>query len=153
MSGLYRLLCSRAGAKAALRRGAQEPKQLLLDPIGNMSTSSSSTHKHADSRDVATAMARYSETSILKIRNLLSGKGSSKNMSGAFKRKLRAALGPYRGCYKEVSIVESGSGQKHITFYMADVQRLLSFVCARVSSLACFAEKTSSKDFGGLLSA
>ena len=145
MSGLYRLLCSRAGAKAALRRGAQEPKQLLLDPIGNMSTSSSSTHKHADSRDVATAMARYSETSILKIRNLLSGKGSSKNMSGAFKRKLRAALGPYRGCYKEVSIVESGSGQKHITFYMADVQRLLSLYVRECPALHALLKRQAAR--------
>ena len=145
VSGLYRLLCSRAGAKAALRRGAQEPKQLLLDPIGNMSTSSSSTHKHADSRDVATAMARYSETSILKIRNLLSGKGSSKNMSGAFKRKLRAALGPYRGCYKEVSIVESGSGQKHITFYMADVQRLLSLYVRECPALHALLKRQAAR--------
>eukprot|EP00435_Cladocopium_sp_Y103_P060733 s344_g22.t1 len=91
-----------------------------------MVTTASATPCHATSRDLATAMARYSETSIAKMKNLLCGNKRKAAVSGAFKRKLNMTLAPYRGCYKEVSIVERKTGQRHITFYMADVRRLLS---------------------------
>ena len=116
-----------------------------------MSQSSCATPWQARSRDVATAMARYSERSIGKIKHLLSGKASQKHMSGAFKRKLQTALAPYRGCYKEVSIVETGTGKKQVTFYMADVRRLLSLYVQECPSFHTLLKSLPTRSLGVIL--
>jgi hypothetical protein len=116
-----------------------------------MSQSSSSTQWRVQSRDVATAMAHYSESSISKIKDLLCGKSSKKHMSGAFKRKLQTALGPYRGCYKEISIVEKGTDKKHVTFYMADVQRLLSLYVQECPSFHTLLKGLPTRSLGAIL--
>ena len=83
---------------------------------------------------MAAAMAHFSEKSIAKIRNLLAGKSNQK-LSGAMKRKMNEALGPYRGCYKQVSIVDKETGQPHTSFYMADIKRLLALYVHECPSL------------------
>ena len=100
---------------------------------------------------MATAMAHYSESSISKIKDLLCGKSSKKHMSGAFKRKLQTALGPYRGCYKEISIVEKGTDKKHVTFYMADVQRLLSLYVQECPSFHTLLKGLPTRSLGAIL--
>ena len=105
------------------------------------------TGEHARGKDVAAAMARFSENSIAKIRGWLNGKACNQKKSGALKRKMSAALSPYRACYKEVAVCEKETGQKSIIFYMADVRRLLRLYASECPSFASLLRSPASRKF------
>ena len=95
------------------------------------------SHEHVREPNLVAAMARFSEHCIAKVSHCLRGKScKSDARSGALKRKLANALGPYRGCYREVVICDKASGQVDLIFYMADVRRLLSLYAAECPSFA-----------------
>ena len=99
---------------------------------------------------MAAAMAHFSEKSIAKIRNLLAGK-SNKKLSGALKRKMNETLGPYRGCYKEVSVVDKVTGETHTSFFMADVRRLLALYVHECPSLHALLKSLPTRNVEAIL--
>ena len=82
------------------------------------------------------AMARYSERSVYAIQKLLAGQEHPKQKSGAFKRKAAQVLGPFRSCYREVSIPNAVEGRKDIVFYMANMKQMLTLLVDRCASFA-----------------
>eukprot|EP00435_Cladocopium_sp_Y103_P012368 s1875_g3.t1 len=98
-------------------------------------------------RDMVAAMARFSENSIAQIKSCLSGNAGSQHRSGALKRKLSEALGPYRACYKEVAVCAKEATRKDIVFYMADVRRLLSLYACECPSFAALLQKQAARKF------
>lgn len=88
------------------------------------------------------AMARYSERSVYAIQKLLAGQEHPKQKSGAFKRKAAQVLGPFRSCYREVSMPNAVEGRKDIVFYMANVKQMLTLLVDRCASFAALLVRT-----------
>ena len=112
---------------------------------------SSTPSEHARGKDVAAAMARFSENSIAKIRAWLNGKACSQEKSGALKRKMNEVLSPYRACYKEVCLCDKETGEKNIIFYMADVRRLLNLYAGECPSFASLLRGSAARRFDAFL--
>ena len=79
------------------------------------------------------ALAHFSETSIFAVKKLLSGENQTQR-SGAFKRAAAEVLGPYRDCYKPIQVPNVEVGAPDVTFYMADMKKVICLLAQRCDS-------------------
>ena len=95
--------------------------------------SNGSRNDAMDRTGLRQALARYSETSIFAVRKLLSGENPSAR-SGSFKRAAAEVLGPYRQCYQPVNVPNVEADRPDVTFYMADLKKILCLLAQRCES-------------------
>ena len=89
-------------------------------------------------RDVlAAALARFSAASVFHVQQLQQGEAACQRQpSGAFKRAAKAALGPFHGCFKPLSVPSAEDAAVPVVFYAADMKELLRLVMQRCPSVA-----------------
>ena len=98
-----------------------------------MSQSQSGRNLHG--QPLQNAMARYSVQSIAALTNMLRGRERTRQPSGAMKRAAQQALGPFRQCFKCVSLPSKDNNKESIQFMVADLRRLLDHVTRHCESV------------------
>ena len=86
---------------------------------------------------LAAALARFSAASVYHVRQLEKGEAAwHKQPSGAFKRAAKAALGPFHGCFKALSVASKEDASVPVVFYAADMKQMLRLVMEKCPSVA-----------------
>ena len=83
--------------------------------------------RRMDRDALAAALARFSAASVYHVRQLDKGEAAwHKQPSGAFKRAAKAALGPFHGCFKPLSVPSKEDASVPVVFYAADMKQVLN---------------------------
>ena len=89
-------------------------------------------------RDVlGAALARFSAASVFHLQRLQQGEGThQKQPSGAFRRSAKAALAPYHGCFRALSVPSVEDASVPVVFYVADMKQLMRLLMQKCPSVA-----------------
>ena len=93
--------------------------------------------RRMDRDALAAALARFSAASVYHVRQLDKGEAAwHKQPSGAFKRAAKAALGPFHGCFKPLSVPSKEDASVPVVFYAADMKQVLRLLMEKCPSVA-----------------
>ena len=104
------------------------------------SNAAASGHMDAPAKKprLQSALARFSETSVWHMKQLLAGKEKMTQRSGAWKRKTAKMWKPIEDCYDLVAVPNATEGAPDVRFAVADVRKVLRYVAEQCPSFKIF---------------